>query len=569
MMNYNQFGQEGSSEGGALSVDEKLTIIKRNLAEVCKEELMKKVLVEEKRDVKIYWGTATTGKPHVGYFVPMLKIADFLRAGCEVTILFADIHGYLDNMKSSFELLALRTQYYKAMICALLESVGVALDKLKFRTGREFQLTPEYTLDLLRLTTVTSQDQAKKAGAEVVKQSTSPPLSGLLYPLLQWLDEEYLGCDAQFGGIDQRKIFMGAEKYMPKIGYKQRAHLMNPMVTGLKGTKMSSSEADSKLDLIESAAGIKKKIKKVFCEEKNIENNPLLEYVKAVFLRARSEFVITKWDKTSTTYTEYAMLEKDFAEGNVHPADLKDACTNILNELLEPIRQKFQSPELVALTQAAYPSDTPAPKAAKEETKPETSGADAGEKPKLKTEKKQKVKKEKAEVVELANDISRVLIKVGKVISVEPHPNADSMYVEKIDLGEGEPRTVVSGLVGKVSIEALQNRLVVCVCNLKAANLRSIKSEAMLLCATSDGKTECLDPPADAVVGERVFVDGFEGDADAVIKPGSSKKGPSIWEISQPFLKTTATGVATYQDVELMTSKGKITVASAFTADIR
>ncbi len=39
---------------------------------------------EEKRALKIYWGTATTGKPHIAYFVPMAKIADFLRAGCEV-----------------------------------------------------------------------------------------------------------------------------------------------------------------------------------------------------------------------------------------------------------------------------------------------------------------------------------------------------------------------------------------------------------------------------------------------------------------------------------------------------
>ena len=38
----------------------------------------------EKRPLKIYWGTATTGKPHIAYFVPMAKIADFLRAGCEV-----------------------------------------------------------------------------------------------------------------------------------------------------------------------------------------------------------------------------------------------------------------------------------------------------------------------------------------------------------------------------------------------------------------------------------------------------------------------------------------------------
>ena len=51
----------------------------------------------------------------------------------------------------------------------------------------------------------------------------------MLYPGLQALDEEYLHCDAQFGGVDQRKIFTFAEKYLPKLGYKQRAHLMNPM----------------------------------------------------------------------------------------------------------------------------------------------------------------------------------------------------------------------------------------------------------------------------------------------------------------------------------------------------
>jgi len=46
------------------------------------EDRIKVVLKE--RDLKVYWGTATTGKPHVGYFVAMCKIADFLRAGCEV-----------------------------------------------------------------------------------------------------------------------------------------------------------------------------------------------------------------------------------------------------------------------------------------------------------------------------------------------------------------------------------------------------------------------------------------------------------------------------------------------------
>lgn len=43
------------------------------------------------------------------------------------------------------------------------------------------------------------------------------------------LDEEYLKVDAQFGGIDQRKIFTFAEKYLPMLGYTKRIHLMNPM----------------------------------------------------------------------------------------------------------------------------------------------------------------------------------------------------------------------------------------------------------------------------------------------------------------------------------------------------
>lgn len=50
--------------------------------EVLGEDKLMAILKE--RELKIYWGTATTGKPHVAYFVPMSKIADFLKAGCEV-----------------------------------------------------------------------------------------------------------------------------------------------------------------------------------------------------------------------------------------------------------------------------------------------------------------------------------------------------------------------------------------------------------------------------------------------------------------------------------------------------
>lgn len=66
-----------------LSWEQKQELITRNLQETLGGDKLTAIL-KENRDLKIYWGTATTGKPHVAYFVPMSKIADFLRAGCEV-----------------------------------------------------------------------------------------------------------------------------------------------------------------------------------------------------------------------------------------------------------------------------------------------------------------------------------------------------------------------------------------------------------------------------------------------------------------------------------------------------
>ena len=129
---------------------------------------------------------------------------------------------------------------------------------------------------------LTTERNAKKAGAEVVKQVASPLLSGMLYPLLQALDEEYLHVDCQFGGVDQRKIFTLAEKVLPSLGYAKRVHLMNPMVPGLTGAKMSSSEASSKIDLLDKPESIAAKIRQAYCEEGSVDNNGVLAFVRMV-----------------------------------------------------------------------------------------------------------------------------------------------------------------------------------------------------------------------------------------------------------------------------------------------
>lgn len=62
----------------------KKELILRNLQECLGEDRLTNILKE--RNLRIYWGTATTGKPHIAYFVPISKIADFLKAECDVSI---------------------------------------------------------------------------------------------------------------------------------------------------------------------------------------------------------------------------------------------------------------------------------------------------------------------------------------------------------------------------------------------------------------------------------------------------------------------------------------------------
>lgn len=142
----------------------------------------------------------------------MTKIADFLKAGCDVTVLFANLHAYLDNMKAPWELLQKRTEYYEVLIKGMLKALGVSLDKLRFIRGTQYQLEENYTTSVYRIIAMTTARDAAKAGCEVVKQTSDPFVSGMVYPLLQALDEEFLGVDVQFGGVDQRKIFTFAEK---------------------------------------------------------------------------------------------------------------------------------------------------------------------------------------------------------------------------------------------------------------------------------------------------------------------------------------------------------------------
>ncbi|RMF56212.1 tyrosine--tRNA ligase [Candidatus Woesearchaeota archaeon] len=340
-----------------MDVKERFEIIKRNTEEIVTEEELLQLL-KEKKQPSVYLGTAVTGRPHIAYFIFVLKLADFLKAGFKVKLLLADLHGALD--KTPWDLLDARYEYYKIVVPAMFKSVGADIKNFEIIKGSSFQKNADYFYDVLKMATYASVHDAKKAGSEVVKQEDNPKLSGLIYPIMQALDEQYLGVDVQYGGTDQRKILMFAREYLPKIGYKRRVEVMTPMIPGLTGGKMSASVESSKIDLLDDFETIKKKMNKAFCPEGEVEENGVLAFLKHVLMVLKQDkgelFEVKRPEKFggNVSYRKYEEVEADFAAKKLHPMDLKNALAEEINELCDPVRKAMKGKE--SLIKKAYPS---------------------------------------------------------------------------------------------------------------------------------------------------------------------------------------------------------------------
>lgn len=361
------------SEPNIQELEHKKNIITQNLHEIIGLDELTNIIATKENPV-VYWGTAPTGQIHIGYLVPLMKICDLIDAGCKVIILIADVHSLLDDKKSVEKLVEYRTTYYMMIITSILESLGYDSNSVAFVRGSEYQMTPDYTKDVYRLTMLTSMKVSIHAGSAVTKNSADPIISSLLYPLLQSLDEAYLDCDIQLGGIDQRKIFGYSRQYLPKLqkmqhegctrNYKKRIYLLTPMVDGLRtkendnknkdlenpeSNKMSSSDNTSKIHIIEDFKIIKNKINKVYCVEGNIQDNSLLSMTQHIIFPLLKKKGITFTINRDIKYggpiviDDYDSLIEKFANLQVLPVDLKLGIIDNLELIIKPIRNIFNS----------------------------------------------------------------------------------------------------------------------------------------------------------------------------------------------------------------------------------
>ncbi len=100
-------------------------------------------------------------------------------------------------------------------------------------------------------------------------------------------------------------------------------------------------------------------------------------------------------------------------------------------------------------------------------------------------------------------EFKKLSIKIARVKEVKDHPNADKLYILKVDLGS-EERELVAGIKKSYKPEDLKEKLVAVVENIEPATIRGVESKGMVLAASDSEKIVVLSPDKDIAPGSTV-----------------------------------------------------------------
>jgi tyrosyl-tRNA synthetase len=302
----------------------------RNTVEIVTGEDLRALLAQSHK--KVYAGYEPSGEIHLGHLVTINKLVDLQLAGFEIIVMLADLHAFL-NRKGTMEKVKELAEYNQRCF------EGLGLKNVRYVLGSEFQLNRDYELLLLQLSQQITLNRATRSMDEVGRQMDHPTVSQMIYPIMQMADIALLGVDAAVGGIDQRKIHMLAREHLINFGYKAPVCIHTPILNGLDGKKMSSSQGNY-ISVADAENEILKKCQKAFCPPE-IQENPILQIFQYHIFPRLPKITIKRPEKFGgdRIFMRYVDLESSYGRGEVHPLDLKRTCGESLVEILAPVRE--------------------------------------------------------------------------------------------------------------------------------------------------------------------------------------------------------------------------------------
>ena len=340
-----------------LDITEKVDLIERPPTEevVTHDELIE--LLKSNSSPNHYIGLEISGFLHLGSLISTgFKINDFVKAGVNCTIFLADWHTLInDKLGGDWEIISKVSKYYQDAFKLVCPDAQIILG------SKLYEEKAEYWSELVKFTKHMSIARTMRTLTIMGRSEDDKKidLAKLLYPAMQAVDIHSLDVDIAHAGMDQRKIHMLVREIFPKMKWKVPVAVHHKLLPGLSKSadtsdsqilgKMSKSDPNSGIFIHNTDDEIKKKISKAWCEEANIQNNPLLEIARTIIFHDFDEMKVERPEKFggNVSYSEYEQLEADFAQKKLHPGDLKQTVGNYLVKVISPIREKLNLSEEV------------------------------------------------------------------------------------------------------------------------------------------------------------------------------------------------------------------------------
>ncbi|PSN83492.1 tyrosine--tRNA ligase [Candidatus Marsarchaeota G1 archaeon OSP_D] len=347
-----------------MDLEERVQLIcKRPVEEVLTIEELK-MLLQTKSTPVAYNGFEPSGPMHLGTgLLPALKIKDFTQAGVKYKILLATWHAKLNN-KFGGDLDKIR-RVAKHFIEGW-RALGIDESMVEFVMADDLISQKDYWELLLKISErVTLSNVIRALPIMGRKESENLRFGSYIYPLMQVTDIFMLGADIAQLGMDQRKANVLAKEVGPALGLWSPVAVHHHLLPSLTGptkmgfdenpkldvqisSKMAKSKPESAIFIYDNEEEIRSKLRKAFCPEKQIENNPVIDYVKNLILRSDSDKILIERPsiKGGPVEVNLTQLVELYQKGEIHPLDLKNAVAEWLIKTLEPVRKRFVSEEL-------------------------------------------------------------------------------------------------------------------------------------------------------------------------------------------------------------------------------
>ena len=339
-----------------MDVTEKIAFITRDPTEevVTSEELVN--LFNTNSHPKHYIGLEISGFLHLGSLILAgFKINDFIKAGVKCSVFLADWHTFInDKLGGNLETIKKVSEYYADAFRLLCPGIEI-LQGSKLYDSRK-----EYWTELIQFAKHMSLSRAMRTLTIMGRtEKDKLDLAQMLYAPMQAVDIHAMDLDIVHSGMDQRKIHMLVREIFPKMKWKVPVAIHHRLLPGLAepepasgedgkiSSKMSKSKPSSGIFIHDSDDEIRSKIKKSWCPEGIVENNPLLAISRHIILHEFKEILIERPTKFggNITYTSYAQLELDFSQKKLHPTDLKSMVERYLINIISPLRERINLKE--------------------------------------------------------------------------------------------------------------------------------------------------------------------------------------------------------------------------------